>query len=233
MGSIDMPTRLNDAELIPVIEINRFVFPSDTTAALVRPQSDAECQQSWLHSLASAGLEGLESVGPRSSHVDLRTVRAEHLDRYLPLLLRPYDVEFTNLTDPDAIEDLVSPLCGGLAIRSLSHGVLIEPQCCSDLSDFANWVPVPSLPAGDTVVVWIGHPELRVSADEDSLIFDDFDEVNERSRFRSVPRSVFAEQFVDAAAALNPFVEVVYRSVSKQLPAALARKLATTLVGLD
>jgi hypothetical protein len=75
----------------------------------------------------------------------------------LEVLFREGGVEA--LSDPDA-----SPvLSGGLALRRPDSGeVLVEPGCCSDLGDLADWRAAARHREAEWRMVWIGHPWVSV-----------------------------------------------------------------------
>jgi hypothetical protein len=61
------------------------------------------------------------------------------------------------LNQPDGM-----PLNGGLALRSQSQNVLIEPSCCADLGNVADWRKAVGYRGAEWRTLWIGHPWLLV-----------------------------------------------------------------------
>lgn len=79
------------------------------------------------------------------------------------------------------IECLTDPGCnpvlsGGLALRSPTQNMLVEPGCCADLGDSANWREAAGHRTAEWRMLWIGHPWLSVKYQAPWLILSDLHE---------------------------------------------------------
>ena len=65
----------------------------------------------------------------------------------------------------------------GRGFALISDGsVIVEPMCCSDLGNLADWREAASCRATDWQMLWIGHPWVSVRFDEGLLIIRDLHE---------------------------------------------------------
>jgi hypothetical protein len=160
-------TPLGDLELIPVLELEPFLF---ATREQARPTGTArdmpeDSHRYWLDSLADSGLIDLTPLRPGSWHVPTRNLTIPEV------LRRILDVIVSHWGGMDCLEDPESrqALGGGLAL--LSEGeVLVEPKCCSDLSNLSNWRDAAGYRGHDWTMLWIGHPWLSYRFDGKRLI---------------------------------------------------------------
>ncbi len=157
-------------EFLPVIEVEPYHW-SDRQM----PDADATpaALLSYFHQcMADAGIEGIDPIHPRSRFVDAISV----VESELGLRLIREELEGSGYSessdgagrDSDIDVDQVGMLSGGFALLS-GREVLLEPACCCDFSNLAEWEQC--LAERPTVgTVWIGHPEVQVSF-EDGQVF--------------------------------------------------------------
>lgn len=159
---------LEGVELIPVLELAPFDFGAEGRPMPSSNYQDMpeEWHRYWLASLADGGITGLMPVQQGSWHVPTR----EFSDR--ANLRRVLELIFQKRAETDAAPDW-GPLNGGLALRCQSRNVLIEPGCCADLGDVANWRQVVGCRQAEWQTLWIGHPWLSVRYDAPRLIVSD------------------------------------------------------------
>jgi hypothetical protein len=217
---------LEDIELIPVVELEPFVFASDDRSLPSGRYQDMpeEWYRYWSESLADSGFTGLRSIQSGSWHVPTSEFTdAAPLRRVLELIFQnPSEMGF-------ACEADCMPLNGGLALRCQSQNVLIEPGCCADLGDTANWRDVVGYRQAEWRTLGIGHPSLSILYHAPQLIISSPHE----GKYPTARRAVGPEQLRFAVVAAEVELERFARQIAIALPSGyeadshlIARKLA-------
>jgi len=123
-----------------------------------------EWHRYWLDSLSDSNIVGVEPLSQGSWHVPISEFdEPEMLRRFLKVVFDNWGGIDSPL-DPDSILGLN----GGLALRS--DDVLIEPGCCGDLGDAANWQEAAAYRKHEWKMLWTGHPYPSVKYEEPFLI---------------------------------------------------------------
>jgi len=172
------PTRGSDGTLIlcslvPALELDPSEFrtrerllPSGSTDKAL-----AEWRRYWLDSLADSGVTGLEPLRAGSWHVPTRQFTdATILGRVLAVMLE-------RLGGVEPVEPLFDPECmsalfGGLLL-CYEGRILIEPGCCCDLGNIADWREAASYRGTDWQLVWTGHPWASIRFDGEMLVLSE------------------------------------------------------------
>lgn len=211
---------LDDIELIPVVELAPYDFGAEDR---VSPSGSYEempeqWHRHWLNSLADAGIAGLTPI--RAGSWNFAT--GAFAD---PAQLRvALEVIFRKRIELGAEPDW-GPLNGGLALRRRAQDVLIEPACCGDLGNAADWRDVAGYREDVWRMLWIGHPWVSVRYDAPRLIISAPHEQQAPVARWSVDPDQLRAAFAPAEAALERFA----RQIAEALPhgyEANARKLA-------
>lgn len=157
MAGVDL---LDSVELIPVLELEPYTFATQSRESPVYRSHDTpeDWSRYWSDSLADSGLIGLQPVRRGSWHVPT-TEFADFavLRRYLGVIFQKWG-GIAVLSDPDCRP----VLDGGLALRCRPHDQWVEPGCCADLGDAANWREAAAYRQPEWQMLWIGHPWLSV-----------------------------------------------------------------------
>jgi hypothetical protein len=219
---------LEDIELIPVVQLEPFVFASDDRSLPSGRYQDMpeEWHRYWLESLADSGIAGLMPVQSGSWHVPT----SEFTDA--ALLRRALELIFQNLSEMGfSCGADCMPLNGGLALRCQPQNVLMEPGCCADLGDAANWRDVVGYRQTEWRTLWIGHPWLSVLYHAPRLIISDPHEgTDPTARWAVCP-----DQLQVAVGAAEVELERFARQIAGALPSgyeADSRRMARKLAGL-
>lgn len=149
------PQRLERFALVPVIELEPGRFATQTRQSPGGSSHDMPdaWNRYWLDALADAGITGLRPLCPGSWHVPTKQLsRGPTLGRILSALIAHWGGMDT-LTPDEALA-----LSGGLALCDDRGGVLVEPQCCGDLGNRADWRAAATGREPDWATLWIGHP---------------------------------------------------------------------------
>ena len=162
---------LEDAELVPVLELEPSTFATQTRSLPSGSCRDVpeERYRYWSESIADSGLAGVMPVQRGLSHVATSELAdPPRLRRLLEVIFRERS-ETQSLPDPDNM----LPLNGGLALRNQSQDVLIVPGCCADLGNVVCWREVVDCGQAEWQMVWIGHPWLSVMFQAPRLIISE------------------------------------------------------------
>ena len=168
-------TKLHEVKLTPVIELAPGIFSKHTLECPSGPAREMPTawQEYWLACLAVSEISEVNPIYPGSWHVFTSSLTESQLEKVLDVIITEWG-GITELNDPD----LRPILNGGLVLIS-NNEVEIEPNCCGDLGDIANWKEAASFRRADWEMLWIGHPWLSMKYQEPMLILSDLHESNE------------------------------------------------------
>jgi hypothetical protein len=131
-----------------------------------------------------------------------------------------------SLPDPD---DRL-PLNGGLALGSPSQGVAVEPTCCADLGNVADWRRAVECRDAVWQMLWIGHPWLSVMFQAPRLMISEPNESESPIARWAVAPEQLERALVAAEAELERFAERIAAVLRSQGyggdPNAMGRRLA-------
>lgn len=230
VAGMNSTIQLRDVALEPVIELEPSRFARQKHAYPDRSGAEVpdEWERYWSTSLADAGIVGLTPIRPASWHVATREFTdLSILQKVLSDLISGWGGT-ANLLDPEC-----SPvLNGGFAV--ISEGdVVLEPMCCCDLGNLADWREAASCRSADWQMLWIGHPWVSVRFDEGLLMISDLHE-------GAAPVSKYAVRPDDlqkaiglAEAELEDFSHRLQAAVAPTVGAETAPALARQLAGLS
>jgi len=219
---------LEHIELVPVLELEPFKFATQSRSSPTRtgPGAPEEWHRYWMDSLADSHLGRLRALRRGGWHVPVAEFEDSMvLRRFLDVVIRDWGgVE--SLSDPGEI----LPLNGGLALTCPDCDVLVEPQCCGDLGDAANWRTASGYRKIEWQMLWIGHPYVSVSYRSPWLILTDLHD----SKHPEARWAVCPDELQRAAVAAEQELERFARQISPILISqgfkgdsnSMARKLA-------
>jgi hypothetical protein len=218
---------LDDIELIPAVELAPFDFAADGRSAPSGAYADMPEAWSryWRDALADSGIGGLAPLHEASWYVPTSVFTDA------ALLGNVLEVIFRNLPDQADMSDRM-PLTGGLALRCRSEDVLIEPSCCGDLGNLADWRDVVGYRRSEWRMLWIGHPWLSVRYQAPGLIVSEPHESEDPTARWSVDPEALRAAVDAAETELARFAG----QIAEALPstdAAHSRLLGRRLAGLD
>ena len=159
---------LEDIELIPVVELGHMRLARTLGRLPSGYYQDVpdDWYRYWLDPLADSGITGLTPVQCGSWNVPTRQFTDP------ALLRRVLEVTFQKSLEAELSPDC-GPLNGALALRCQSQNVLIEPFCCADLNDAADWRNVADYREATWSLLPIGHPSQSVRYRAPCLIISD------------------------------------------------------------
>ncbi len=221
---------LEDIELIPVVELEPYVFASKGRSFPSGRFEDIpeEWYRYWLESLANSGIAGLMPVQSGYWHVPTR----EFTDT--ALLRRVLELIFQNLWEKgfSCEPDCMLPLDGGLAFRCQSQNVLIVPGCCADLGEASStWRDGVGYRRAEWRPLSMGHPCLSVLYHAPRLIISSPHE----GQYPTARWAVCPDQLQAAVAEAGVELERFAQQIAGALPSgydANCRLMARKLAGL-
>ena len=161
--------------LTPVIELEPGAFSTQSheTPSGSAAELPDEWDKYWRASLFDSGISQINPIVPGSWHVSTTDMDSAQLEKVLRVIIDGWG-GISSLDDSDA----KPVLNGGLALSAVEQDILIEPKCCSDLSDVANWKVAAACEKAEWEMLWIGHPFLSVKYQQPWLLLSDLHESN-------------------------------------------------------
>jgi hypothetical protein len=150
-------------ELVPVVEFAPSIFSSaDRTSPTRGGWEDPNgWDDYWRASLADAGVTGLDPVRVGSWCVPAAHItNAAVLDVFVEKVLR----ERLHVPAEELEMVVETPLAVVPGGHALIHDgtVVVEPQCCCDLTNLSEWRDAAAYRGADWRMLWIGHPWVGV-----------------------------------------------------------------------
>lgn len=182
----------------------------------------AEWGRHFQECMADAGFPECEAITAGSHFVDAAAVVSQPIIRQL-ILRDLADANISSITElnarcPSELTEHLAPLCGGLALVHEGR-VLLQPECCGNLSDTESWVRVLR-DTPESGEVWIGHPPLAISFAGTSVT------LTEQSERRIVPD--YLSRVTMKTALLS---QLVFTAEQRQME--FEEELTAILVGME
>lgn len=123
--------------------------------------------------------------------------------------------------------------CGGIQLLGGS-GVLLEPQCCADLSDIESWREAARHRGRERDRMWVGHPcyEVSYQGGELSFFYEDDREwapdADPHSPIISLGPEFLQQQLQECEVLLNSLASALIKLLGED-----ARRAALELAGLS
>jgi hypothetical protein len=124
-------------------------------------------------------------------------------------------------------------LDGGLALSSDQQDVFIEPTCCSDLGDIANWKKAATFDGEQWEMLWIGHPWLSMRFQEPWLSLSNLHELDAPVERWAVMPDELEEAVMVAEAELIRFSEQIASVLTGWGYQGESGRVSLKFVGLD
>jgi hypothetical protein len=221
--------RLRELMLEPVVELEptRFATRTRSSPDASGEEAPAEWDQYWRASLADASIVGLTPVRPGSWHVPTRQLTdAVVTEKVVRGVIEGWG-EYAALVGPDA-----DPVLDGGLVLFAEQRVILEPACCGDLRNVADWRAAAAHRGSDWQTLWIGHPWVSVRFDEGRLLLSDPHEADEPLAAYALDPNEFMRAVEGAAAELELFSQWLVAAVAPIVGDALAPALGRQLAGL-
>jgi len=219
---------LERVELLPVLELEPVKF--GTSPKAVPSGSSRELPTAWFRywadALANSSIVDLPPIRHGSWHVPTANFTVRHnLRRFLEVIFQDWG-GLDALSDPDS-----KPVFdGGLALRCATQDLLLELNCCGDLSDAMGSRTAAGYQGADWQMLWIGHPFLSYRYEAPWLILSDLHESSTPcARWRLAPEELLRAAH-EALIELERFAEVLAGLLSelgyREEPNRMGRRLA-------
>lgn len=227
-----MPTvvELHQFELKPVVELEPSAFSTPTRTSPQRSIGEVpdEWDRYWISSLADSGITELLPIRPGSWHAAVADFSLADLEKYLRVVLEESG-GVAILDDPDS----GFVLSGGLALCSKDNGVIVEPTCCSDLGNIANWKAAAACENDLWEMLWIGHPWLSIKFRHPRLLLSEPHESNGPVERWAVKPHELDQAITAAEAELSRFSTMIASALMNCGYKGDAVSMSLNLVGLN
>ncbi|WP_083190182.1 hypothetical protein [Chryseobacterium artocarpi] len=157
-------------QLINTIEINLFKYSDEDFEF---PEfSDYLNHEEWFVKMMEVASQlniNVNTIQKGSFLVDIETIDDETLQVLVNQKLGEIDAD-------DSEEDLcVLSFDGGVVFKN-NNEFLIEPNCCSDLSNIQEWQAIFENETSEWKDIWIGHPWILYKRENGIISFSDYTE---------------------------------------------------------
>lgn len=227
MGQVE---KLHEFELIPVVELEPGTFSTKEHA--IPSGTGFEMPQEWEHywraSLADSGITGIDPFRPGSWLVSTADFSPSQLEKVLQVIVDD-EGGISSLTGPNE----VTALNGGIILSCEALDLLIEPTCCSDLGNFADWKEAASYSGADWEMLWIGHPWLSKRFQDPWLLLSDYHEGENPVERWAVKPQQLGNAVKAAEAELSRFAKEIASILERRSCPGDAIGIARKLLGLD
>ena len=181
----------------------------------------------WIKCLSDSGIKNIKPIECGSWFVDIEQISRNNLE----IIIKKH-LEGINLSN---FEDELLSFSGGIVIRD-NNEIIIEPQCCCDLSNLDDWIEIKDN-SDEFSDIWIGHPWVFYKFENNKIIFTDYYEqdlntIEKLSEKIKLCKKDFLCEIEMIKEKRNEF-EIIIRQVLIEMKIDNYRDIATVLVGKD
>lgn len=151
--------------LINTIEINPIDFLPENEQAQIDFMEERE--QTWGRCFSSGKLAQLQPIQKGSYLVDITTITDEELEEIIKNELRE--------AEQSEFDEKFRRLYGGIVLADEAT-LYIQPSCCTDIGDIVEWDDIHTKAPGEWHKIWIGHPWVYYSVEQDTIAFSGYTE---------------------------------------------------------
>ena len=222
--------------LMPVFELEPGNLARRYAGSRDSPDTNApdDAWEAWLLAcLRDAGIDDLRPIAKRSWLFSIEQLqRVTTMER---ILEDHFDKSGSTMADAATDRKNRAALAGGFVLMA-GQGVLVEPGCCCDLSNLAEWAQAAHALDGSWKMLWIGHPWRSVRLAGGALEISAAHEGSPQAL--EVACRVDAAELADAVerarVALHALADRLYAAIVIHVGSpSLAASLARSLAGLD
>ncbi len=212
-------------EILIVIEIQPFDYSKNnyTTpkgSIIAKPN---EWSDYWFKSVSDSKLN-IKPIELGSWLVDIQSLNINNLKIIIEKHFE--EIDLVNF------EDELLAFSGGIVIRE-NNKILIEPQCCADLSDIYKWKNLKDNNIYNQL--WIGHPYIYYKIKNDTILFseyteqDDIDIENIVEKFK-INKQEFLSETPKIEIIINEFKKKILQ-ILNEMKMSNAEKISEILIG--
>ncbi|UII32285.1 hypothetical protein LVD17_00340 [Fulvivirga ulvae] len=172
----------------------------------------------WLKSLSDSGIDAVMPCILGYFFIEVSKIS----DRNLEIILK-------GQLENEKVEG-ICPLDGGLVIF-VDDVPVVQPQCCSSLSDYQNWIDVINETSSEWKEVWIGHPMIYLRILNNKLQFSELteDSVPKERVVNEFDFSLFQRELKRAIEEIEDFKKRVERTLER-LEYSQIKRISYTLI---
>lgn len=175
--------------LINTIEIEPFHFTQNeyVSPKKSKKESPLEWQDYWYRCITDSGLQNLNPVESGSYFVDINTIG----DTELKIIIQ-HELQNIDLAE---FEDQTGCMIGGIII--IKDGkIILNPNCCGDLSDLDNWEVIPQKEINKWEHLWLGHPWIFYKRTGKNVEFSEYTDLNLIDFHNISPKHIIPEHLL-------------------------------------
>lgn len=189
-------------------------------------ESKIEWYNYWKKCINDSNLTELEPIEKGSYFVDLNTINDNSLKIILLKALEEINIK--------NIDDEILPFNGGIVLK-INDQKFIEPNCCCDIGNLADWVDILIAKKEEWHQLWIGHPWIYFKIVDDLIYFSDYTDENNSLNIKekfSISRNVLGEKLKKIQQQRKEFRLKIERNLI-ELNIQQPDKIANLLTGLN
>ncbi|UKB78892.1 hypothetical protein [Chryseobacterium sp. MEBOG07] len=112
-----------------------------------------------------------ETIEKGSYLVDIKTIDDETLKMIV-------EAKIEDMESEESEEDVfVMAFDGGIVLK-IENDILIQPNCCGDISNIEDWKNIFKNPSSEWKDIWIGHPWVLYKTENGKVCFSEYTESN-------------------------------------------------------
>lgn len=112
-----------------------------------------------------------ETIEKGSSLVDIETIDDENL-------IMIVETTMEDMESDKSEEDIdIMAFDGGIVLK-IEDKILIQPNCCGDISNIEDWENIFKTPTSEWRMLWIGHPWVFCKRENGKVFFSEYTESN-------------------------------------------------------
>lgn len=158
-------------QLLNTIEISPYDFSDKEydSPNVSKLEFSDEWYKYWKKCISDKNLGRLEPIEKGSYLVDIKTINDEELEEIVNKELE--EVELSEF------EDQVGEIYGGIVLCE-NNKICIEPSCCGDIGNIAEWEDIFTKELNEWNQLWIGHPWIFYRRVNGNIEFSEYSDSN-------------------------------------------------------
>lgn len=117
-------------------------------------------------SIKLAGYKSIKPIHPKSFYVNVKEINSNDLKLFLKKHLE---------NEEENEMDEMLRIKGGTIVLN-SNDLIFNPTCCTDITDFENWINLEKTEVFKSI--WIGHPWVLYKTNNEKIYLTDYIEAN-------------------------------------------------------
>ena len=116
--------------------------------------------------IKSAGYRSIKPIHPKSFYVNVKEINSEDLKLFL--------IKHLKNEEENEMDEMLRIKGGTIVLNS--KNLIFNPTCCTDITDFDNWINIEETKVFKSI--WIGHPWVLYKTINEKIYLTDYIESN-------------------------------------------------------